>query len=228
MRFLSSRFNTFWYNFRWSDWVRYIDGWIPRFSVTVPIVGYLILFNDSIAGHVVFTNLIGSPFAFGLDGGERLRFVYFGLWALGVSNVLFHFRKPHLFRYGVNPVEFTRTGLEHFTYQDFLQMHHTIRHEGHLTLDGKYYDSEWDGFKEASLNKGEGTDRVERTGSWEGAQSKYGSLLRSILNETFFRGDTGRRGWLATCVLLSTVGYALLVVPSIDLFVKVMLSTLPP
>lgn len=94
-----------------------------------------------------------------------------------------------------------------------------------MTLDGKYYDSEWDGFAEAARDPGEGTDRVERNGSWDEAQSRYGSLLRSILRETFFRGDTQRRLWLSICVVLSTVGYLLLAVPSIDLFVKVVLSS---
>src|SRR5690606_9894280 len=100
-----------------------------------------------------------------------------------------------------------------------------IRSKSHYTLDGKYYDSEWEGFKEAAINPGEGTDRVERTGHWEDAKSKYGSLLRSVLSETFFRCNLQRRSWLVFCLALSTAGYLLLVAPSIDLFIKVVLST---
>jgi hypothetical protein len=34
-------------------------------------------------------------------------------------------------------------------------------------LDGKYYDSEWEGFSKAATNAGKETDNVERTGSWD-------------------------------------------------------------
>lgn len=105
-------------------------------------------------------------------------------------------------------------------------MHGTIRHEGHLTLHGKYYDSEWEGFLDSAKNTGEGTDKVERDGDWEGAKRKYGGLLRDILAETFFRYDIQKRIWLSLCLVLSTIGYAFLLAPSIDLFIKVCVSTL--
>ena len=223
---LRSWWGTLWYNFGWSDWTKYVDGWIPRLSLSVPIVGYLILFNDTIAEALEFAHLTNHGVeTFGLGSAQRLRLIYFGLIILGISNFVYQRRKPFVFRYGTNVTDYTRTCLEMFTLGDFVQLHGQIRHEGHLTLDGKYYDSEWDGFMQAAKNDGEGTDRVSRTGSWERARSDYGSLLRSILRETFFCQDTQRRGWLLLCVLLSSLGYALLAVPSLDLFAKVVRST---
>lgn len=222
---LHSKFQTFWYNFGWSEWVPYIDGWIPRFALFVPIVGYLILFADQVGGSLHFTHLAGPAPEFGLTGQERLRFVYFGLFALGVSNFIYRLKRPYQFRFGTNRIDYSRSGLESFTYQDFVALHHEIRSKNHYTLDGKYYDSEWDGFKEAAINRGEGTERVERTGHWEDAKSKYGSLLRSILSETFFRSSIQRRPWLIICIVLSTLGYLLLLAPSADLFFKVLSST---
>lgn len=220
------RWRIFWCNFGWSDRVAYVDGWIPRFALFVPVIGYLILFNDTIGNALVFENLAGERISeLGLSGQQRLRFVYFGLFALGISNFIFQLKKPYVFKFGTNRTDCTRTCLEVFTFQDFLQLHSTIRHQGHLTLDGKYYDSEWDGFVEAATNTGEGTDRVKRDGNWEEARGRYGSLLRSILAETFFRENTQRRVWLLLCVVLSTIGYALLLVPSLDLFFKVVIST---
>lgn len=107
-----------------------------------------------------------------------------------------------------------------------MQIHSTIRHEGHLTPDGKYYDSEWKGFLETARNPGEGTDNVVRSGNWEDAKRKYGDLLRSMLRENFFRSDTQNRISLSICLFLSTVGYILLAIPSIDLFAKVTVSTI--
>lgn len=122
-------------------------------------------------------------------------------------------------------MEFTRSGLEFFNLGDFLQMHGRIQHEGHISLDGKYYDSEWEGFIEAARNKGEGTPEVKRDGHWEDAKRQYGDLMRSILREEFLRQDRARRKSLTTCLLLSGVGYFLLIIPSTDLFIRVTRST---
>ena len=225
LRKISGRFNSFLYNFGWSGYVPYIDGWIPRFSLFVPIIGYLIIFSDQIGGAINFANLSGASSTYGLTGQDRLRFVYFGLFALGASNLLYRIRRPYIFRHGTNENEFARTALEHFTFGDFLSFHHQIRHQGHYTLNGKYYDSEWDGFVAAGSNPGEGTENVQRTRHWENAKSQYGSLLRSILAETFFRENSKKKVSLVVCVILSTLGYVLLAIPSADLFIKVVLST---
>jgi len=152
----------------------YIDGWVPRFAFFVPIVGYLIIFNDYVGGNIAFQNLLGPENRdFPLDSQSRLRLVYFGLIFLGMSNIVFRLRQPHIFRLGKDRMQVTRMCLDIFTYGDFLNLHGSIRHEGHRTLDGKYYDSEWKGFVEAALNEGEGTDHVRRTGDWDKAKKQY-------------------------------------------------------
>lgn len=223
---LQARWQSFSYNYRWSDYVTYIDGWIPKLAFSVPIIGYLILFNDRISEMLIFKQLANEDsLSFGLSGTQRLRFLYFGLIALGMSNVIYRFKKPYQFKFGTNFVDYSRTCLKIFTLSSYIQIHGTIRHDGHLTLSGKYYDSEWDGFLEAARNEGEGTDSVTRTGDWEGAKRKYGNLLRGMLEENWFRSDTDNRFWLSACILLSTVGYFLLLTPSVDLFVKVVVSS---
>ena len=229
MNKLNAWWSTFKYNYAWSDWVGYIDGWIPRFSFFFPIIGYMILFNDQISQMIQFKQITHqSTYDWGLSAATRLRFVYYGLFFLGVSYFIYRFKKPYAFRFGKDFVEYTKTALENFTYGDFVQIHSTIRREGHLTLDGKYYDSEWDGFAKAARNAGEGTERVARTGSCEEAKKQYGSLLRSILRENFFRNDTKKRAWLSCCLFLSTAGYILLAIPSIDLFAKITISSFLP
>ena len=224
-RGLKLRANAFWYNFGWSSYIRYIDGWLPKFSLFVPIIGYMIIFSDQVAGAINFTNILSQNMDFGLSGNTRLRFIYFGLFFLGLSNLVYILRRPYHFRFGTNRIEFSRTALEAFTYQDFLSLHQLIRQNDAYTPDGKYYDSEWVGFQEVALNPGEGTDQVKRTGNWEDAKNKYGSLLKSILAETFFRSNIQGRFWLILCISLSTTGYLLLLVPAGDMFIKVTIST---
>ena len=224
---MKMRWQTFIYNYRWSDYVNYIDGWIPKLALAVPVLGYLILFNDQITQSIVFKKIANEgSLEFGLESVERLRLIYFGLIFLGVSNFLYRIKKPHQFKFGDNFVDYCRTGLEIFTLGDWIDMHGSIRHQGHLSTKGKYYDSQWDGFLEAAENTGEGSHKVERDGDWEIAKRKYGGLLRDILYENFFRSDISRRGWLTFCLSLSTLGYLFLLLPSLDLFIKVVISSL--
>jgi len=223
---LKSKWQTFSYNYCWSDYVDCIDGWIPKLAFSIPIIGYLILFNDKISEILVFKDLAKEDsLAFGLTGIQRLRLLYFGLISLGISNVIYRLRKPYHFRFGTNFVDYSRTCLDIFTLSNYVDIHERIRNEGHLTIAGKYYDSEWEGFLEAAQNTGEGTEKVERTGDWESAKRKYGGLLRGMLEENWFRYDTQRRAWLTVCLLLSTTGYFLLLIPSVDLFLKVIVSS---
>lgn len=237
---LKGKWQTFSYNYRWTDWTGYIDGWIPKFSLMVPIIGYLLLFNDEIAKVLIFDELTSNGVVTietelyrgkissyeGLDSHNRLRLIYFGLIFLGVSNLIFRWKRPWIYTYGSDLAEFTKTCLETLSFGEFLHFHHTNRSEGHLTQSGKYYDSEWEGFSFAANNKGEGTEQVERIGNWEEAKRQYGSLLRSLLAETFFRNDITRRGYLSLCLVLSTLGYMCLIIPSADIFIQVLISTI--
>jgi len=223
---IQSSIGGFWYNFRWSDWIGFVDGWIPRFAFFVPLLGYLILFNDNITGLLSFNELTNSyNLLDGISSSERLRLLYFGLIFLGLSNIIFRIKKPYIFRFGTNIREYTTNCLNTLSFESFQRMHMGIGEDGPYTQSGKYYDSEWEGFKEAALNEGEGSDIVKRNGHWEDAKLKYGSLLRAILNEHFFKKDVARKGWLLFCVSISSFGYVLLIIPSFELFTKVIIST---
>ena len=226
MNAIKNRWQTFIANYRWSDYVVFIDGWIPKLALSVPVFGYLILFNDKISEILIFKELANEQsITWGLSGAERLRLLYFGLIFLSVSNVIYRIKKPYQFKFGTNLIEYSRTCLETFTLSNYIDMHNNIRDEGHLTISGTYFDSEWRGFLEAAKNTGEGTDKVIRDGGWESAKSQYGNLLRNILSEAFFRCDTSRRNWLTICISISTLGYICLLLPSLDLFIKVLLTT---
>ncbi len=212
-------------NYRWSNHVSYIDGWIPKASLLIPILGYLILFNDATADFINFNTIANEKnINFGLIGNSRLKMIYFAFMFLGISNLWYRMRRPYQFRFGTDVMQYTRTALEVFKLTDYRDIHHRIRHEGHNTSGGKYYDSEWDGFIEAARNIGEGTGQVKHTGDWEKAKSKYGNLLRGILDDAYYEADTTRRVDLSFCLVLSTIGYILLTIPSGDLFIKILLT----
>jgi hypothetical protein len=227
--YLRVRWSTFAYNYRWSDYLFLFDGWIAKCAMAVPVVGYLILFNDSVAQHISFDTLASEAIArFGLSSGARLKLIYFGLTFLGAANILYRLRRPHVLKVGISQFSYVENAIRHFTAPAYIDIHGTIRHEGHLTNHGKYYDTEYNDFLDEALGRDEGDPRGERNGDWTAAKNKFEHLLRSMLTENFFRNDVRRRYSLTACLVLALIGYALLFVPSIDLFAKVLVVILKP
>jgi hypothetical protein len=215
-----SKWDTFSYNYRWSDYVSLFDGWIARCSMAVPIIGYLILFNDSISQHLSFNNLANENLVwFGLSSILRLKLIYFGLIFLGAANIIYRWRRPFVFKIGTNRFDYVEKALEHFTVSAYIDIHGTIRHQGHHTLHGKYDDAEYDAFLDLAV--GEGPAGAARDVNWAAAKSRYEGLLRAMLIENFARNDVKRRFSLSCCLALSLTGYLLLAIPSADLLIKV-------
>jgi hypothetical protein len=217
------RWSTFTYNYGWSKYVILFDGWIAKCAMAVPIVGYLILFNDSISQHLSFNKLADeNTLRFGLSSITRLKFIYFGLIFLGSANILYRIRRPFVLKIGTNQFDYVEKGLVHFTVSAYIDINGDVRHNGHYTLHGKYYDAEFDGFLDLALGKPGAVGRDESTANWLAAKNKYEGLLRSMLIENFFRNNIKRRVSLSFCIVLSLSGYILLLIPSADLFIKVM------
>ncbi|TQV85232.1 hypothetical protein FKG94_03310 [Exilibacterium tricleocarpae] len=209
-------------NYRWSHWVPYIDGWIPKIAFTVPIVGYLLIFNDQIADVLKFQQLTEQEARSAeLSAVTRLRLLYFGLVSLGVSNFIYRLRKPTLFAYGTNEYSFIKEGLQVFTYREFLQFYKLIQRDGN-----KNYDSEWGRFEHevGALSR---KNEISKSVNWEEAKRSNGNVLTEILMHTFLQNDRTNLKSLTACLVLSTIGYIFLAIPSADIFLKVVISTLP-
>jgi hypothetical protein len=218
------RWTIFVYNFGWSTYVILFDGWIAKGAMAVPVIGYLILFNDSVSQHLSFNKLASeNVVGFGLSSVTRLKLIYFGLILLGSANILYRLARPFIFKVGTNEFEYVEKALRHFTVSAYININDIVGHEGHHTLHGKYYDAEYDAFLDLALgNAGTAGQRDESTADWTAAKHKYEGLLRSMLIENFLRNNVRHRLALAGCLILSVAGYFLLFIPSADLFFKVM------
>jgi hypothetical protein len=221
---LEMKWSGFAYNYRWSIYTFLFEGWIAKCAMGVPIIGYLILFNDSITEHLSFNHLANeNSVRFGLSSIVRLKLIYLGLVFLGVASIVYRLRRPFVMHIGTSQFDYVERALNHFTVSNYINMNDEIRMGGHKTLHGKYYDSEFDSFLNLALGKRSAdSSRDETTADWGTAKTKYEGLLRSILIENFFRNIIKRRIELTCCIFLALTGYALLLIPSLDLFAKVM------
>ena len=155
------KWGIFAYNYCWSDYVFLLDGWIAKCAMAVPVIGYLILFNDSVSQHLSFNKLASESVTwFGLSSVVRLKLIYFGLISLGTANILYRLRRPFVFKIGTSEFNYVENALKHFTVSAYIDINGTIRHEGHHTLHGKYYDAEYDAFLDLARARRK-TDREE-------------------------------------------------------------------
>jgi hypothetical protein len=196
--------------------------------MAVLVVGYLVLFNDGVSQHLSFNDLASEHqlSVLSLSASGRLKLIYFGLIFLGTANILYRLRRPYVFRIGTDQFDYVERALEHFTVENYIDANGTIKHEGHHTLHGKYDDAEFKSFIDVATG---GVTRAlgsHAAVDWNAAKSKFEGLLRSILIEIFFRNNIKHRLALTCCLLLALCGYALLLIPSVDLFVKVIRVTI--
>jgi len=224
-RWLEGRWGTFKYNFGWADWVWLNDSWLARAAVAVPVVGYLVLFNDAIASSLTFDQLTDGTGPWHLIAPPlRLRLIYVGLVLLAASSAIYMAFRPNVMRIGNSEERYIRRCMERFTYMEFQRLHHAIRGENHYTQYGKYYDADWDAFVVAALGPivGDHGQRDPSKGNWKAAKDGHEALLMSILIETYFRESIKRRGWLSASIVVGLFGLLCLSIPSADLFVRVM------
>ncbi len=215
----------FLYNYGWSKYVFLFDGWIAKSAMAVPVIGYLILFNDTISSHISFDrlakeNTLSLPYT--LSANARLNFIYFGLIFLGLSNILYRRYRPYVFRVGTNEFQYVEKALVHYTIADYIRIDDEISTKGHHTQHGKYYTADFELFLDRALGPQIGNSRDVSSADWNTAKSKHEGLLRSILIENFYRNNTRNRFTLTICIVLAFFGYVLLFIPSADLFFKVL------
>lgn len=216
---------------RWSKYVSYIDGRISRFSLFVPIIGYLILFNDQISEAITFKTITNSnELESELTGLQRLQLIYFGFISLGLSNLFFKISKPKTFNIATNYMEFTNKHIESSNFMVFDDMYEHTKNRPHI-LSFQIFQDQYKTFKDDyHLDKIRNTNdddiHVKNPKNWQVITNKNGDFLRSLLEKFFIDNDKSRNIPLSICIILSTLGYSLLAIPSIDLFIKVIFATI--
>ncbi|MDU8926317.1 hypothetical protein RXV86_02870 [Alisedimentitalea sp. MJ-SS2] len=234
------RWSVFSYNFTWDDYSEFLNGYAAKASFLVPIIGYAVLFNDYVTDHLEFENLTNEvKTTFFLDSESRVRFIFFGFLLLAAANTFYRIFRPYAIKVSETSQGYADYFLKYGTAGTFLRLHQEIHHSKFdpLTIDGKYYTDDWDLFwqeaswagsgkneliKEDRNQKLVGYDRV----NFSEAKKRHENVLLSILRETYFRESRKRRPLLVICLTFATVGYLLLLIPSIDLLLRVLQLTI--
>jgi len=204
-----------------------VDGWIARLSLTVPLIGWLILFNDKTGGALEFKSLgiTESESLFSAD--VRLRLVYFGLISLGSANIIFRTFAPREILQYKNIDIYIRTAMELFTHGQLLDICERrmlfVRdgiHGPDLSGKGLEFKSSAD-----AVFQNIGHDNRDGKLEYETVRDRYSPYLRSMVRIDFVMLDQSRVAPMLLALLLAVGGYILLLLPSIDVFYQVVRST---
>ncbi|MCZ4367608.1 hypothetical protein [Sulfitobacter dubius] len=213
------RFGSFWYNFRWDDYVTLFEGPLSKAFAIVPIFAYLIIFNDALLDQFGFSELIGAEdSSYFLEDGSRLRFAYFGLIFLGLGQLLFIWRRPFVLKQAKSQSEYIAFVQSVFTPRDFIEVYGRIESHGHTTLYGNDELRQWESFKQQI------TDHTIVNYSYKAAIEKFSGLVRCLAIDHYVTYVKTRKTWLLVSLIMVLAGYALLSIPSIDLFFRVVES----
>ena len=226
---------------RWSKYEKILNGWIPKLSLFVPLIGYLLLFNDHSSRALSFNQIIDGVAVVNcelsasnilcignLSDVYRLRFLYFGFLFLGAANLLYLASRPEIFKLARDRATYKKEALE------FYHLPYYIRfYENQLKYKSekipRISEDEWDSFTVETLatdwSGGEGSTLI--VGNWEAAKLKYHNLLSNLLWYNFEKHDASKCSFLIACLILASIGYFCLLTPSADLFVKVVKTMLP-
>jgi hypothetical protein len=122
--------STDWKGVRWDAVQGIANNDFTRVVALIPIVGYLILFNDKIAGIASFDALAGvgeadgSPFF--LDGLTKLRLVFFGSLSVLCSFLIYRLFRPEVLEASKNDLEFSELVRQRYSVYELAQMEERI------------------------------------------------------------------------------------------------------
>jgi len=122
-----------WKRLRWESVKGVANNDFTRVMGLIPVAGYLILFNDEVAGMVSFDALAGvgeaerSPFF--LDGLTKLRLVFFGSLFVFCSFLAYRLFRPAALETSQNDLEFSELVWQRYSVYELAQIEECVHSE---------------------------------------------------------------------------------------------------
>jgi len=218
------------FRYSWDYFEPFINNRISRAALLIPLVGYLILFSDLVAENLGFTELVSQEdTTYFLADNVRLKFVYFGMIFVALDALFYRITRPVVISQGKNLPQYMDFALTYFTVTDFTNIYKSSAlvvwgpdNKGHWLsfLD----DASWPnkvGQAPATPNQKRISEAKVSNHSFSAAKKTHENLLREILIKHYEYEASTRKKRLTLCVGLSSLGYLLLLIPSFDLFLRV-------
>lgn len=208
------KFSEDWRVIQWRAVKAVANNDVSRLIGLVPLAGYLILFNDEIAGLTSFDTLAGVtggyPNPFFLDAVTKLRLVFFGSLFVFFSHVIYRIYRPPVLDVSTDEIDFSTKVRESFTVGEIARM------------EAQVFESSW---KSRRPDFWMMKDRVRtgpklagfRSDVRSGMLNGHGDYISHLARE-WWAGTmhTNRTARLAA-IILGLIGYLFLAMPALDI-----------
>jgi hypothetical protein len=178
---------------------------IVKLTILVPLIGYLIIFNDKLAGYVdLVREVSGLDASSGLSVPPRLFQIYFGLCFIAVASAIYSLACPSIIKRYASAIDLgaaTTGAVGDYGYT-------IIERE---VLESKYSD-------EYQINKKHFQKVVSQDFSIE--QAKF-EVNNALINIYFALKNLEKPVWRWLCALCFAIGFFVLFISSIKIFLRV-------
>lgn len=211
--------------FQWNAIKRFAGNDLSRFVTAIPIVGYMIVFNDQFVSAVSYHKLAGSTEGpeslFFLGSLLKLRLVFFGSVFVAVAHIAYVILRPQVLAHSNNEFEFSDRVLGTYTRTELVSIEKDMNAPGRVFRTPFIVNDEIYGFQRKIQKK-----QLAAYNPNVDLRAKETDYIRALARE-WYAGEMHRYRivrWSAVC--FAFFGYALLVVPTLDLFQAVLRGVL--
>ena len=114
---------------------------LSRATIAIPIVGYLIVFNDTVFETISFESITNSHGTLIFSPRTRLQLIYFGLLIIASSTIWFRYRSPAQVLLAADVFGYQRTAFEDYSIYEFVQIFFRLERDHGF---GKFDDTQFD------------------------------------------------------------------------------------
>ena len=201
---------------RWDFLENLANNQLSKVIGLVPIVGYIILFNDKIVDLATFNQFVGAnsaeETALWFSGLTRLRLIFFGSLLIFAANIIFKLCSPRVLTASKDDLTFSNRALESYALFEIAEIEAQVNSKDwHLRTPLLVEDE-----RNASHF------RADRTLAGRYREKRfllrdYNEFVRAYLREWWFGQMHEKAVARYFTLALSTLGFAFLTLPTIDI-----------
>jgi len=224
-------------SFQWHKCDPLANSTAAKASLLIPVFGYLVLFNDAIVQNLSFSKLLeGGEGKTLISGDLRLQLVYFGLVFLAFGSVWYTKRRPFLLIKSKDKTTYVQDALSGFPISSFCFQFYAIRKR--TNSDNwplfPFEDKQFENFLVTACgNQMSGINleleeevmcQLRSVNSRNDAVARNHEFLTRLCSVYFDLETNSRKLECVLLYLLLILAYAVLLLPSLDMFVSVAMS----
>ncbi|MDO6522425.1 hypothetical protein Q4578_12555 [Shimia thalassica] len=204
---------------QWNFIEKLANNELSRIVGIVPVVGYLIIFNDGLSDTLSFDKIAGfengSESPFFLETLTKLRLTFFGCILIFFSNIAFKFAAPKVLETANNDLQFSARVINDYSLEEFKSLELSISEDCSKFRSPLICESE-------EYLHFLGKAQLNGYTSRKFALETRHDYVRGLAREWWWRQMHSREISRYFIFLFCVLGYLFLAIPSLDIFQAVM------